>query len=56
MDEIYLCPDCYAEHQEPLEATLGHLVRCLSCALRAAADEPRRPLPVTLAPQERAAA
>ena len=33
MDDIYYCPDCRAEHQEPIEATLGHVARCLTCAV-----------------------
>lgn len=33
MDDIYLCPDCRCEHTEPYEAVLGHLARCMSCAL-----------------------
>jgi hypothetical protein len=32
MDDTYLCPDCHAEHTEPLDAVLGHLARCLTCA------------------------
>lgn len=41
MDETYLCPDCRAEHSEPLEAVLGHIARCMSCVmlLEALADE-----------------
>jgi len=26
-DERFFCPDCCAEHREPLEATLGHIAR-----------------------------
>ena len=33
MDDIYLCPDCRAQHSEPAEAVLGHLVRCTSCLM-----------------------
>ena len=33
MDEIYFCPNCLAEHTEPLDAALGHVVRCLTCAI-----------------------
>jgi hypothetical protein len=33
MDDTYLCPDCRAEHSEPFEAALGHLVRCASCVM-----------------------
>jgi hypothetical protein len=33
MDDIYLCPDCHAEHTEPQDAALGHLARCLTCAV-----------------------
>jgi hydrogenase maturation factor HypF (carbamoyltransferase family) len=33
MDDIFLCPDCLTEHREPLEARLGHRVRCSSCAM-----------------------
>jgi hypothetical protein len=33
MDEIYLCPDCRSEHAEPYEAALGHLARCVACAM-----------------------
>jgi hypothetical protein len=41
MDDIYLCPDCHAEHTEPQEAVLGHVARCLSCLmlLEALAEE-----------------
>ena len=41
MDDIYLCPDCRCEHSEPYEAVLGHLARCMGCAmlLEALADE-----------------
>jgi hypothetical protein len=46
MDDRFICPDCYAEHTEPLDAALGHLVRCLSCALAvdAANDSPHETL------------
>jgi hypothetical protein len=33
MDDRFLCPDCSAEHSEPLDATLGHVARCLTCAI-----------------------
>ena len=33
MDDIYLCPDCRAEHAEPYEAVLGHIARCMSCVM-----------------------
>jgi hypothetical protein len=33
MDEPYFCPDCLAEHTEPLDATLGHVARCLTCEI-----------------------
>jgi hypothetical protein len=33
MDELYFCPDCLAEHTEPLDATLGHVARCLTCEI-----------------------
>jgi hypothetical protein len=33
MDDFYLCPDCRCEHTEPHEAVLGHLARCISCAM-----------------------
>ena len=33
MEKTYLCPDCRAEHSEPHEAVLGHIARCLTCAL-----------------------
>jgi hypothetical protein len=33
MDDFYLCPDCRHEHTEPFEAVLGHLARCVGCAL-----------------------
>jgi hypothetical protein len=41
MDNTYLCPDCRAEHSEPLEAVLGHIARCMSCVmlLEVLADE-----------------
>ncbi len=32
-DERFICPDCCAEHREPLEAALGHIAHCLTCAL-----------------------
>jgi hypothetical protein len=41
MDDRFFCPDCAAEHREPLEATLGMFARCLTCALVAdAGNEP----------------
>jgi hypothetical protein len=33
MNEIYLCPDCRTEHTEPCQAVLGHIARCMGCAL-----------------------
>jgi hypothetical protein len=33
MDDIYLCPDCRAEHSEPYEAVAGHIARCESCVM-----------------------
>jgi hypothetical protein len=33
MDVIYFCPDCRAEHAEPLEAVLGHRARCATCLM-----------------------
>jgi hypothetical protein len=33
MDRPFLCPDCGIAHDEPADAGLGHLVRCLDCAL-----------------------
>jgi hypothetical protein len=33
MDELYLCPDCLTEHAQPLDATLGHVARCLACEI-----------------------
>jgi hypothetical protein len=33
MDETYFCPDCHAEHTEPQDAVLGHVARCLTCAV-----------------------
>jgi len=33
MDDTYLCPDCHCEHAEPSEAVLGHIARCLGCAM-----------------------
>jgi hypothetical protein len=33
MDDLFLCPDCHAEHGEPLAPSLGHRVRCLSCEM-----------------------
>ncbi len=54
MDELFLCPDCYELHDEPAEATLGHLVRCLACDLdaKAALMEARPLIPrgISLAP------
>jgi hypothetical protein len=42
-DERFFCPDCSAEHREPLEATLGHIARCLTCALALdAGNDPAR--------------
>ena len=29
----FLCPDCGDEHGQPADATLGHHLRCLDCAL-----------------------
>lgn len=46
MDDMFLCPDCRAEHQEPLEAVLGHVARCLTCELA----EGARAIPVQIAP------
>jgi hypothetical protein len=45
MDEPYVCPDCGAEHTEPLEAALGHRALCLTCAIIA---EGGRPIPVRI--------
>jgi hypothetical protein len=43
MDDLYFCPDCHAEHGEPADASLGHLVLCLACAVDATAPvEPPR--------------
>jgi len=45
MDDYLLCPDCGIEHAEPLEATLGHLARCLTCTVlleAETAEQPRR--------------
>lgn len=36
MDEPLFCPDCHQLHAEPAEASLGHLVRCLTCELSVA--------------------
>jgi hypothetical protein len=33
MEDTYLCPDCRTEHAEPLEPVLGHIARCIGCAL-----------------------
>jgi len=33
MEDTYLCPDCRAEHNEPYEAVLGHIARCLTCVM-----------------------
>jgi hypothetical protein len=33
MDDFFLCPDCRSEHSEPHEAVLGHIARCVSCAM-----------------------
>ena len=33
MDDFFLCPDCRHEHAEPHHAVLGHIARCLSCAM-----------------------
>jgi hypothetical protein len=33
MEDVYLCPDCRAEHAEPHEAVLGHIARCMSCVM-----------------------
>jgi hypothetical protein len=40
MDETFFCPDCGAEHLEPIEATLGHFARCVDCVVVAEAREP----------------
>jgi hypothetical protein len=34
MDDQFFCRECGAEHLEPADARLGHLVICLECALR----------------------
>jgi hypothetical protein len=41
MDDIFICPECRATHDEPLEATLGHLALCLACAILAEATAVR---------------
>jgi hypothetical protein len=46
MDELYFCPDCHAEHAEPLDAALGHIVRCLNCEVVAGSYT----VPVTFEP------
>lgn len=60
MDDVFLCPDCYELHDEPAEATLGHLVRCLACELAAEAAlaevHPELPAGISLAPPLRHAA
>jgi hypothetical protein len=33
MEETYLCPDCHTEHAEAAVPVLGHLARCLECAM-----------------------
>lgn len=33
MDDIFICPECRAAHDDPLEATLGHFALCLTCAV-----------------------
>jgi hypothetical protein len=33
MEDTYLCPDCRTEHSEPQDAVLGHIARCLDCAM-----------------------
>jgi hypothetical protein len=33
MDDLFLCPDCLTLHEEPFDAALGHVVRCLDCAV-----------------------
>jgi hydrogenase maturation factor HypF (carbamoyltransferase family) len=33
MENLYLCPDCRTEHTDPQDAILGHIARCVSCAL-----------------------
>jgi hypothetical protein len=46
MDELYFCPDCLAEHTEPLDAGLGHVARCLTCEIVAGS----KPVPVHFEP------
>lgn len=33
MEDTYLCPDCRCEHADPAEAVLGHVARCIGCAM-----------------------
>ena len=33
---MFLCPDCMAMHDEPLDAALGHEALCFTCAVEAA--------------------
>jgi hypothetical protein len=39
MDDLFRCPDCHAQHDEPLDAPLGHISRCFTCAVLAEANE-----------------
>ena len=38
--ETYICRDCGAEHDEPLEATLGHFALCFTCAVERDGESP----------------
>ena len=46
---LYLCPDCHAAHDEPLEPALGLEAPCPDCALEreliAARVEPAERIP-----------
>jgi hypothetical protein len=41
MDAQLFCRECGADHDDPADARLGHLVICLDCALAAEADAER---------------
>ena len=46
MDDLFLCPDCFALHEEPAEPVLGHLARCPDCEIATELAAPAMPLPI----------
>lgn len=43
--DTYICRDCGGEHDEPLEANLGHFALCFTCAVE---RDGETPLPRTI--------